>query len=153
MSHPTPHQWFYPVRSTLLRPQDGCPGVLWRKCVGRLLLVKVAIFLVGIVTSAGKRDDEKWINRSFHTRPETCWVYTHMNKSGGSTVKTLLLRHIEDSRVSNGLISERVYQRGESRLKRFGHQNYTITAGGYTEGLRTFGGGVEDCKWFTMVRQ
>ncbi|CAM9646321.1 unnamed protein product [Scytosiphon promiscuus] len=125
--------------------------MLWRRCTRRILLGKFAFFLVGLVTSAGK-SDEKWINRPFHTKPERCWVYTHMNKSGGSTVKTLLLRHIEDELVPHGLISERVYNRGESVLKRFIHQNYTITAGGYTEGLRKFGGGFESCKWFTMFR-
>ncbi|CAN0128979.1 unnamed protein product, partial [Scytosiphon promiscuus] len=106
-------------------------------------------YLVGLV--AGKVD-QRWTNVPSKTKPDACWVYTHMNKSGGSTVKTLLLRHTEIEGVPHGLVKENVYTRGGSAMRKFLGQNFTVTAGGYSEGLRPFGGGVEDCKWFTMFR-
>lgn len=139
--------------------------MVWSKFAAHLMLVRISLFVVVFSTTprgkhsagyvglvAGKTED-RWKNLSFHTKPDTCWVYTHMNKSGGSTVKTLLLRHTANERVPHGLVKENVYTRGGSAMKKFLGQNFTISAGGYSEGLRPFGGGVEDCMWFTMFRQ
>lgn len=119
------------------------------------MLVRFALFfLVGLVTFVGKTNGKKWrINMSFHTRQKTCWIFTHMNKSGGSTVKSLLFRFIDRANVSHGLLSGTTYRHGEDAMKHFIGENYTVVAGGYAEGFRAAGGGGEGCKWFTVFRQ
>lgn len=75
-----------------------------------------------------------------------------MNKSGGTTIKTLLARHMRRIKGSFRLYSQLLYGEGEDRLKEFLSHNSTVTAGGYTEAFRPTGGR-DECKWFTMFRQ
>lgn len=81
-----------------------------------------------------------------------CWVFNHMNKSGGKTVKYMLRSWVE----RNPPNVEAVYDSGEwmsggTFANDHLHSNATLTMGGYTEGLRPFGD--QGCKWFTVFRQ
>ena len=90
------------------------------------------------------------------TRPSArkCWLFTHMNKSGGSSVKGYLEKWIRrrGAAATHGLYDSQEWANGmRPYAQRILRQNNTITWGGYTEGLRPYG--AQDCKWFTMFRQ
>eukprot|EP00903_Cladosiphon_okamuranus_P014931 g13823.t1 len=109
--------------------------------------------------SANRKDgihgDRPWAPRIRTSRRppplEGCWIFTHMNKSGGSTIKAMLAKHMRRTRGSFRVYSQLLYGEGEDRLKTFLSQKATVIAGGYTEAFRPLGGG-QDCKWFTMFR-
>jgi len=89
---------------------------------------------------------------SHKQRPKGCWIFTHMNKSGGTTIKGMLQKHARRIRGTYRVYSQVLFGEGEERLKTFLSQNATVIASGYSEAFRPFGGG-ERCKWFTMFRQ
>ena len=85
-------------------------------------------------------------------RARKCWVFAHMKKSGGSSVKGLLQLHLRDERnISQGLYDSEEWRRGMGYAQQYLTIGHTITWGGYTEGLRPYG--AQDCEWFTMFRQ
>ena len=66
---------------------------------------------------------------------DSCWVFTHMNKSGGTTVKRLLRPSLDENGIGYGLYDSPQWKRGldflqNDMLKR-GHR---MIWGGYTEG-------------------
>ena len=80
-----------------------------------------------------------------------CWVFTHMNKSGGQTVKALLKPWIADNGLSVGLYDSDEWKNGTDVARGFLESQYTVTWGTYTEGLRPHGVRPH-CKWFTLFR-
>lgn len=84
-------------------------------------------------------------------RKRKCWVFNHMNKAGGSTVKYMLKPWIESNNVSLGLYDSSQWQDGKEFAQQYVNSNYTLTWGAYTEGLRSYG--AKDCEWFTIFRQ
>eukprot|EP00903_Cladosiphon_okamuranus_P006273 g6155.t1 len=78
-----------------------------------------------------------------------CAVFTHMNKCGGTSIKTMLQ---SVPGMSLGVFSERTYAKGPEELRFFLDQHFDLMAGGPTEVLRSFDRSVEDCNWFTMFR-
>lgn len=80
-----------------------------------------------------------------------CWVFTHMNKSGGQTIKGLVNPWIAKNGLSLGLYDSVQWKNGTDSARRFLENQYTVTWGAYTEGLRPHGVRPH-CKWFTLFR-
>ncbi|CAM9501502.1 unnamed protein product [Hapterophycus canaliculatus] len=115
--------------------------------IGRLFWV----LLVGIVQITFCDDAGVIGTPDENQPPRECWVYNHMNKSGGKTIKHMLRSWVERSPPSvEGLYDSPQWISGGSFAKEYLHSNATITMGGYTEGLRPFGD--QGCQWFTVFR-
>ena len=74
-----------------------------------------------------------------------------MNKSGGMTVRKMLLPWLKKKGVSVGLYDDIEWSSGRSVAQDLVRGNTVFTYGGYTEGLRMYD--KRDCKWFTVFRQ
>ncbi|CAM9217509.1 unnamed protein product [Ectocarpus sp. 12 AP-2014] len=83
--------------------------------------------------------------------PRKCWVFTHMGKAGGSTVKGLMDASIKHTHHTIGLYQNHQWMRGKDSVKKgLETTKYTMIFGPYAEALRPYGG--NNCKWFTMFR-
>lgn len=82
---------------------------------------------------------------------EPCWVLNHMNKSGGQTIKFMLLKWLEERRVTVGLFDSAEWKNGTAYARKFLDYNFEMTWGAYAEGLRSQGVRPH-CKWFTIFR-
>lgn len=80
-----------------------------------------------------------------------CWVFNHLNKAGGSTVKHMLEPWIEKHNITVGLYDSTQWQQGEDFANGFLDGSSTVTWGAYTEGLRPYKR-ADGCKWFTIFR-
>lgn len=80
-----------------------------------------------------------------------CWIFNHLNKAGGSTVKYMMMPWVEQHNVSLGVYDTKQWQSGKTFAHEYLHTDYTLTWGTYPEALRPYGG--QDCKWFTIFRQ
>ena len=85
------------------------------------------------------------------TSKHDCWVFSHMNKSGGMTVRKMIMPFLKEKGVSTGLFDDIEWSSGRSYAENFVKENAVFTYGGYTEGLRMYDD--RDCKWFTVFRQ
>lgn len=80
-----------------------------------------------------------------------CWIFTHLQKCGGSTVKEIILhRWGEDFHIYDN----RHWKRGDTFTAQFAEHllagSWHVSGGGYVEGLRSH---LRDrCDWFTMFR-
>eukprot|EP00903_Cladosiphon_okamuranus_P012496 g11701.t1 len=84
--------------------------------------------------------------------PRRCWVFNHLNKAGGSTMKYMLQPWIDEREdMSVGLYDARQWIEGEKYAREFLAEENTLTWGAYTEGLRPHGLS-DECKWFTIFR-
>ena len=148
----------------LVRYFHTLAGIFNMLCRKRSSLLMVGIgLLVGfgvIVGCIGQ--DNSWLrsgvnNNHFSVqvgdvkRKKKCWVFNHMNKAGGSTVKYMLKPWIEANDISLGLYDSSQWQEGKEFADKYLDSNYTLTWGAYTEGLRPHG--AADCDWFTIFRQ
>lgn len=82
---------------------------------------------------------------------QPCWVFTHMAKSGGTTINHLLDAwgsHVAS--VKNARFENYMYMQGTEYARGFGMANHTMTMGGYTETFRPYSR--RHCKWFTVFR-
>jgi len=89
--------------------------------------------------------------RSSSSESDKCWMFMHLQKSGGSTVKTI----INDTWKSKSNLYDSVqWKYGESFNKGYSNNipyKWNVIEGGYVESLR----GVvteKNCKWFTVFR-
>lgn len=82
---------------------------------------------------------------------KACWVFNHMNKSGGQTVKGLLKTWLARKRISPGLYDSLEWKSGAEQAESFLSMDHTLIWGAYAEGLRQFGVPAH-CKWFTIFR-
>ncbi|CAN0244294.1 unnamed protein product [Scytosiphon promiscuus] len=109
-----------------------------------VLVVFLQGLLLGCADVVGASDEGQ--------SPQTCWVFSHMNKSGGQTVK-LMLRHTwirKTFQAIEGIYDSSQWIKSGAYAERFLRHNYTLTTGGYTEGLRPRG--EQPCTWFTVFR-
>jgi len=83
--------------------------------------------------------------------PGDCWIFSHMPKSGGFTLQTMLKHYAKSHQVVLGRYDTDEWLEGTQTAKSYLNSGYTLIGGGYTDGLRPHGG--RDCKWFTMFRQ
>lgn len=66
---------------------------------------------------------------------DTCWVFTHMNKAGGTTVKRLLRPFLDESGIAYSLYDSPQWKLGVDYLKTdFLKRNSQLVWGAYTEG-------------------
>ncbi len=84
-------------------------------------------------------------------KPGECWIFSHMPKSGGFTLQTMLKHFARSHQVVLGRYDTDEWLEGTQTAESYLHSGYTLIGGGYTDGLRPHGG--RDCKWFTMFRQ
>lgn len=88
-------------------------------------------------------------------RPDDkCWVFTHLNKAGGSTVKSML-KNIWGTRYINYGGGE--WHRGDGYSQSVAEdlvhgQKWSVVGGGYVEALRRSNTVESKCKWFTVFR-
>ncbi|CAM9117794.1 unnamed protein product [Ectocarpus sp. 13 AM-2016] len=82
--------------------------------------------------------------------PPACWVFTHNNKAGGTTVKTHLRNYAEARNQTLAVFHGGSYKSGDKGIQNLLDNKPALIAGGYTEGLRTTA--YQRCTWFTMMR-
>lgn len=84
-----------------------------------------------------------------------CAVFTHMNKSAGSTIRGMLHKYTFRKNIKMGSFSSQEYEQGAEFTTEFLDEEYDVIAGDYTEGFRRNPEHdvAEDCLWFTMFRQ
>lgn len=85
---------------------------------------------------------------------DKCWIFMHLQKSGGSTVKRIL-KDIWASKFT--IYDSGQWKEGDVYLQRFGGNltsgdQWHVVAGGYTDALRRSSVVENKCKWFTMFR-
>lgn len=130
-----------------------------RKRSGNLLAI-LAVLAVGamivrifqtdkLYRAAAKQERELAVWKSHGQRH--CWVFNHMNKAGGSTVKYMLKPWLTTNNVTLGLYDSKEWVKGKRFADKFVGQANTLTWGAYTEGIRPYG--AAECKWFTIFRQ
>lgn len=146
----------------LSHPLSGILSVLSFRKLSRLALVALGI-LIGLsavlLIERGSADKYSGLRGadlvSLRAKPRPfggkCWIFNHLNKGGGSTVKYMLQPWIAEHNVSLGLYDSPQWQEGASFTENYLDTNFTITWGAYTEGLRPHDR-KEDCKWFTIFR-
>ncbi|CAN0424533.1 unnamed protein product [Pylaiella littoralis] len=137
-----------------------------RRRTSRLVLLGLSLFAGGITTlllykagweSAGgetnsPKNFEQPVLQLGEEEPRRCWVFNHMNKAGGSTIKYMLSPWVEErDDVSVGLYDSLQWLKGGEYAREFLEERNTLTWGAYAEGLRPYGGG-QECKWFTIFR-
>lgn len=83
--------------------------------------------------------------------PGGCWVFSHMNKSGGTTIRRMILPWLKAKGVTIALLDDIEWSSGQVFAQNIVRNNTGFTHGGYTEGLRLYD--TRDCKWFTIFRQ
>lgn len=83
--------------------------------------------------------------------PAKCWIFTHLQKSGGTTVKRIIGEREGESFAIydtwQWLLGSAVAKKYAEALRT--HESEVI-AGGYAEALRPYVG--NECRWFTMFR-
>ena len=85
---------------------------------------------------------------------DKCWIFMHLQKCGGSTVKGIL----EDSFSPRYAIYDSIqWKQGASYLQSYGQalvggDSWSVIAGGYPEALRQSSAVDEQCQWFTLFR-
>lgn len=85
---------------------------------------------------------------------DKCWVFMHLQKSGGSTVKGIL-KGCWASKLA--IYDSAQWKEGDAYLQGFGGnltsgEQWNVVAGGYTDALRRSSVVDENCRWFTMFR-
>lgn len=81
---------------------------------------------------------------------DQCWVYMHLNKSGGSTIKHILSRWSEKYTTYSSEPWKKGADFAAEQAKQLLGEELDFIAGGYAEGLRPFVN--NRCKWFTIFR-
>lgn len=121
----------------------------------KLGLLRVAVTQLVDISEISERSQRQGSNAHSGKR---CAVFTHMNKSAGSTVKFMLRAYSKAEDLRLGLFGNNQYVRGAEATTAFVHEEYDVIVGGYTEGLRSIPSQhpewtAESCEWFTMFRQ
>lgn len=147
------HSFFarcYQPPSTVMRFRNGSTAVL--AGIAFLLGIGIVQHLAGRSTGVIRQNRKLYEMHPVSESPRSkCWVFSHMNKAGGSTIKYMLEPYAKKHNLSIGLYDSSQWQEGTEFAKDFLNTKYTLTWGAYAEGLRPHGGG--HCKWFTVFRQ
>ena len=85
---------------------------------------------------------------------DQCWVYTHLNKAGGSTVKKMLKNHWGPRYYTySGGIWKMGNDYSQTIAEKLAHgEEWNVIAGGYVESLRRMSSVGSKCRWFTVFR-
>lgn len=81
-----------------------------------------------------------------------CWIFTHLQKCGGTTIKAIIHQRWGKRR---SIYDSEQWKAGDDKTMQYAKhllrgRRWEVIAGGYTEGLRPYVG--DQCKWFTMFR-
>lgn len=95
------------------------------------------------------------VNFDIYGNTGDCWIFNHLEKSGGSTIRIII--HPPDGRPGNGmtLFYSVDWKQGEhftSKLVPLLGNEVKVVSGGCVETLRRFPDVVEKCKFLTMFR-
>lgn len=119
-----------------------------------LLLLWLLVALVGDCAA----DKQPGVDGETDVRPPPaaprprCWMFQHMVKSGGSTVRQMMTDWAKKRHVGHGGFSDKQWIQGADYAREFlKRKDRYLTWGEYTESLRQYGGGT-NCTWFTMFR-
>lgn len=119
-----------------------------RREVSRVLTIALALFqciTCGGETDGGDRSSRATAKGSVTPSGDTCWVFTHMNKAGGTTVKRLLRPFLDDNEIKYGLYDNAQWKLGTDYLKEdYLKRKNRLTWGGYTEGEAERGAAVTE---------
>lgn len=74
-------------------------------------------------------------------KPKACWVFHHMVKSAGTTMRHILKKWAAREDISIGFFANKEWLQGEHFARAYLAQDLAVMSGGYTEGLRAYGGG------------
>ena len=89
-------------------------------------------------------------------RSEPCWLFTHMQKAGGSTIKYMLFKRWGWRRGAANVYDTQIWRRGQAEtdrfVKRFMNGTWDVVYGSAVEGMRHSVEFVGECKWFTVFR-
>ncbi|CAB1102237.1 unnamed protein product [Ectocarpus sp. CCAP 1310/34] len=83
--------------------------------------------------------------------PPACWVYTDMNKAGGTSIRRMIKDYAAATNTTVGEFTHTQYNAGDRGVQQILDRRPSLIWGAYTEGLRPYAT-VLGCKWFTMVR-
>ena len=127
----------------------------WAQCI----ISFQAMFFIMLVASSTTHAAMNSTNRvqggqdlaEVEISPSGCWVFTHMNKSGGMTIRKMLIPWLEAKGITMQLYDDIEWSSGQSFAEDLVKKNARLTYGGYTEGLRMYD--ARDCQWFTIFRQ
>ena len=127
---------------------------LW--LVGALLLTLICFYYTTVFIASSRKRTPVLGTRgaTAGSRSDKCWVFTHLQKSGGTTVKGIL----QGSWKHRFAIYDNPHwKRGGTFLQSFGRQlatgkRWNVIAGGYAEALRRSRAAAEKCQWFTLFR-
>ncbi|CAM9633910.1 unnamed protein product [Scytosiphon promiscuus] len=114
----------------------------------RVILCSLAVFSSAATSTAPDPGAIVDLRNSTNTMP--CWIFSHMNKSGGMTVRKMLIPWLSKHGLKSGRFDDNEWTSGSEFASRFVKRHFPFIYGGYTEGLRPHEGG--RCKWFTMFR-
>ena len=106
----------------------------------------------GTVCSATSSDNPTVVEAASVTGK--CWIFMHLQKCGGSTVKRILKQSFGRRLVTYDSIQ---WKSGSELIGRFGDtlvagDEWDVVAGGYPEALRCLPAVNKKCQWFTMFR-
>lgn len=94
----------------------------------------------------------------------SCWIYTHLQKSGGSTTKQIIMNAgvrspdpCDNCGVYYEIYDSPQWERGNEWTKTFADRlvapsGINVAMGGYTEALRRSPQTESNCRWFTQFR-
>ena len=105
--------------------------------------------LFGLLILWGGCGDDAHSAMQIEQKP--CWILNHMNKSGGQTIKFMLLKWIEERDITVGLYDSAEWKNGTAYARKFLGYDFDLTWGAYAEGLRPYAVRPH-CKWFTVFR-
>ncbi|CAM9583759.1 unnamed protein product [Ectocarpus sp. 12 AP-2014] len=83
--------------------------------------------------------------------PPACWVYTDMNKAGGTSIRGMITDYAAATSTTVEKYTHKQYITGDRGVQTILNRRPSLIWGAYTEGLRPYAT-VLGCKWFTMVR-
>lgn len=128
--------------------------LLWSSLV--LRVVVVCIFATCIFSGLFLASSEPLLEEQSKHGGEKCWIFTHLQKSGGSTIRIILRNGLG---YHPTIFDTDQWRQGQSSTTQFANkmaEQKKIVAGGYTEALRSSTTTPRDkgrnCNFFTIFR-
>ena len=120
-------------------------------------IANVAIFILLAVVHCCWAYDEPMVELSSPKgRSEPCWLFTHMQKAGGSTIKDMIFKRWGRRRGAANVYDTKIWRRGQAEtdrfVERFMNGTWDVVYGSAVEGMRHSVEFVGECKWFTVFR-
>lgn len=113
-----------------------------------------AILVVSEMILTAKTHRTPELNKPSARNRSGCWIYTHLQKCGGSTIKTIV-RESWGSRFT--VYDSKLWKRGDDFMQEFAQRltegnQWAVLSGGYPEALRRSPAVRGKCEWFTLFR-